>query len=211
MTTHQVFVTINGTDQVGLIATVSACLFDLGANLGDTSYTVLGAGFDFSAVCDMPAGVTLADIRAGLTRLQELQGARITVEPFELEAEQAENAQITHRLRGPARADCAAQRGFSPVRRECGAYDIRPPSVRRKWGLRLYHPFRGKHSGCPGRCLYGCGGQHGPAAFVDSIVGKEIGFTGPGCYWPAACAVSAAFSSAVFVRRASIRPSIPCC
>ena len=134
MTTHQVFVTINGTDQVGLIATVSACLFDLGANLGDTSYTVLGAGFDFSAVCDMPAGVTLADIRAGLTRLQELQGARITVEPFELEAEQAENAQITHRLRvtGGDRPGLIAR--LSEVFLQFDANVVRMTSVRRPSG-----------------------------------------------------------------------------
>ena len=127
----QVYVTISGQDRLGLISAVTACLFDLGATLGDTSYTVLGTGFDFSAVCDMPAGVTLAEIRTGLVRLEVLEGARITVEPFELEPSQAENARITHRLRvtGGDRPGLIAR--LSEVFQQFEANVVRMTSVRR--------------------------------------------------------------------------------
>ena len=131
---RQVFVTLSGVDQVGLISAVSATLFDLGANLADTSYTVLGTGYEFSAVCEVPETTSLAEVRAGLTALAELEGDRITVEPFELDALQAENARITHRIKvsGGDRPGLIAR--LSEVFLDYNANVVRMTSVRTPLG-----------------------------------------------------------------------------
>ena len=37
-------------DEPGLVSSVSGCLFDLGLNLGDTTFAVLGTGAEFTVV-----------------------------------------------------------------------------------------------------------------------------------------------------------------
>jgi glycine cleavage system transcriptional repressor len=90
------YVSMTGIDRVGLISAVTARLFDLGANLADTNFAVLGTGFEFHAVCDLPGDVSLADVAADLRALPPLEGAAVEVTPFVHAATQAENARITH-------------------------------------------------------------------------------------------------------------------
>ncbi len=93
---HLAYVTITGPDRVGLISAVTGTLFDLGANLADTNFAVLGTGFEFNAVCELPGNIENDEITRGLTALAELDGADITVEPFEFAGAAADNARITH-------------------------------------------------------------------------------------------------------------------
>jgi glycine cleavage system transcriptional repressor len=87
---------MTGQDRVGLISAVTARLFDLGANLADTNFAVLGTGFEFHAVCDLPGDVPLDDIARDLGSLAQLAGAEIAVTPFVHAPDPAENARITH-------------------------------------------------------------------------------------------------------------------
>lgn len=93
-----VLITITGPDQVGLIAAITGRVFELGGNLNDTSFAVLGTGFEFSAVCDIPSDVTIGQLEGSLTSLDSLSGATVRVETFDLGAAQADNARITHRV-----------------------------------------------------------------------------------------------------------------
>jgi glycine cleavage system transcriptional repressor len=93
-----IYISITAPDRVGLISAITARLFDLGANLADTSFAVLGTGCEFTAVCSMSNDTSPADIASDLGGLPELAAARIKVEPFDFEATQAPNAQITHRV-----------------------------------------------------------------------------------------------------------------
>ncbi len=95
---HLVLITITGPDQVGLIAAITGRLFEMGSNLNDTSFSVLGTGFEFSAVCDIPGDVTVEQIETSLKSLHGLRGATVRVDAFDLGAAQAENARITHRV-----------------------------------------------------------------------------------------------------------------
>lgn len=95
---YLVLITITGPDQVGLISAITGRLFEMGGNLNDTSFAVLGTGFEFSAVCDIPGEVIPEQIEASLKPLDGLSGATVRVEPFGLGGEQAENARITHRI-----------------------------------------------------------------------------------------------------------------
>ncbi|MEN3976654.1 ACT domain-containing protein [Emcibacter sp. SYSU 3D8] len=90
------YVSMTGPDRIGLISAVTARLFDLGANLADTNFAVLGTGFEFNAVCDVPADVGLEAIAADLRALPQLDGADVSVAPFTHAAVPAENARITH-------------------------------------------------------------------------------------------------------------------
>jgi len=83
-------------DRAGLIAAITGRLFDLGANLGDASFAVLGSGAEFSAICDVPPHVDEASLHKDLAALPELAEATITVKGFGLDAAHSPAARITH-------------------------------------------------------------------------------------------------------------------
>lgn len=89
-------ISIIGRDQVGVVSDVTGYLFDVGANLADSSYAVLGQGFEFSAVAAFGAGQAIEDISAGLSALPILTDARITVVPFDFATARGDSATITH-------------------------------------------------------------------------------------------------------------------
>lgn len=91
-----VLVSVFCPDRTGLVSAIAGHLFEIGANLGDTSFAVLGAGAEFSSVCDMPAHVSDAQLQADLAALPDLAGATVTVKPFGLEAQHGDSAKITH-------------------------------------------------------------------------------------------------------------------
>lgn len=94
--TENFLVSIVGKDQVGVVSEASGYLFDIGANIADSSYAVLGEGFEFTAVATFVAGPRMEEIFAGLAALETLQGARITVLPFDFETTRSESATISH-------------------------------------------------------------------------------------------------------------------
>lgn len=93
-----ILVTLFCPDRTGLIAALTGRLFDLGVNLGDSTFAVLGEGAEWSAICETPDDLTADEIHADLIALPETAGGRLTVEPFGLQATQGPNAEITHRL-----------------------------------------------------------------------------------------------------------------
>lgn len=84
------------SDNVGLVSAITGRLFDLGANLGDTTFSVLGTGAEFTAVCDVPDMVGAAEIKEQLQSLEFLEDADITVASFKLSSIQGPKANITH-------------------------------------------------------------------------------------------------------------------
>ena len=89
-------ISIIGRDQVGVISDVTGYLFDIGANLADSSYAVLGQGFEFSAVASFGVGQAIEDVTAGLSALPLLEDARISVVPFDFATARRDSATITH-------------------------------------------------------------------------------------------------------------------
>ena len=85
-------------DRVGLIAAVTGRLFDLGINLGDTTFAVLGEAAEFTSVCDLPDTVTVDEVKSELESIPELDGADVTVALFDLPAVHGQAGQITHRI-----------------------------------------------------------------------------------------------------------------
>lgn len=85
-------------DRVGLVSAITGQLFDLGVNLGDTTFAVLGGGAEFTAVCELTSDVSLEDLKKSLSSLDELEGAEITVSNFDLSPTHSESGHITHRI-----------------------------------------------------------------------------------------------------------------
>jgi glycine cleavage system transcriptional repressor len=89
-------ISIMGRDKVGVVSAVSGYLFEIGANLADSAFAVLGEGFEFSSVAEFGAGVDSGEIEAGLAQMEALAGARITVSRFPFELLRGESGHITH-------------------------------------------------------------------------------------------------------------------
>ncbi len=89
-------ISISGPDRRGLIAGVAAALYDLGLNLGDTSFAVLGTGFELNSVAELPAGVDIAGVRASLKALDHLGSCEIDVREFAYDATHDEAGLATH-------------------------------------------------------------------------------------------------------------------
>jgi len=91
-------ITIACPDRTGLIAEIAGCLFELGANLGDASFAVLGAAAEFVAVAELPAGLGMRAVEERLRGLAVLKGAEIEVKPFTLSPVHGPSGQVTHRI-----------------------------------------------------------------------------------------------------------------
>lgn len=93
-----VMISVSCPDRPGLVAAITGCLFDLGINLGDTSFAMLGAGAEFNSVCDLPPDTTAVELDQALRGLPELADARVHVRPFELDSSHGAMGRITHRI-----------------------------------------------------------------------------------------------------------------
>jgi glycine cleavage system transcriptional repressor len=95
---HLALVNIFCADATGLIAAVTGRLFDLGVNLGDTSFAVLGEAAELTAICELPDELGLATVERELRALPVLAAAALSVAPFAFRPTHAPSAKITHRI-----------------------------------------------------------------------------------------------------------------
>lgn len=93
-----VLISVFCPDRPGLVALITGRLFDLGANLGDSSFAMLGAGGKFTSICDLPPHTPLDEVEQELSAMPELAGAEISVRPFGLDSSHGEAGRITHRI-----------------------------------------------------------------------------------------------------------------
>jgi glycine cleavage system transcriptional repressor len=91
-------VSVLGPDRVGLVAAIAEHLFDVGVNLRDTTFAALGSGAEFVALCELPAGLTAAEIEAGLSALPELEEAEVRAVPYAFDPSPGPTGSVTHRI-----------------------------------------------------------------------------------------------------------------
>jgi glycine cleavage system transcriptional repressor len=96
--TSTAIVTVLGEDRPGLVAAITRCLWELGANLTDTSFSVLGAGADFSAVCELPTGLGVEEVAAALQGTTELAEVEISVRTYLYDSLHGPEGDVTHRI-----------------------------------------------------------------------------------------------------------------
>ena len=85
-------------DRPGLIASIAGRLFELGGNLGDTTFAVLGEAAEFATVVEMPPGFDPDELTYELRGEPTLRNARTDVTPFGLGAIQDPSGGVTHRI-----------------------------------------------------------------------------------------------------------------
>ncbi len=93
-----VLITVFCPDRTGLIAAITGRLFEIGVNLGDSSFSMLGSGAEFTSVCDVPDHFTPAELEAEMLSLPELANARLTIRPFDLDTAHGPSGRVTHRI-----------------------------------------------------------------------------------------------------------------
>ncbi|WP_417317825.1 glycine cleavage system protein R [Emcibacter sp.] len=93
---HTVLISIVSPDQVGLVAAVAGRLFDLGVNLADTSFAVLGKGCEFSCVAELPRGISSRFLQSELQSLDCLEHADCLVTDFRFPLDQDNSSEVTH-------------------------------------------------------------------------------------------------------------------
>src|SRR5688500_16808257 len=98
MANHTALVSILCEDRPGLIADVTGRLYDLGINLGDTTFAVLGGGAKLTLVAKLPSDVTIPDVEEELRAMPVLRGADLEVAPFVFRETHDQSAHITHRI-----------------------------------------------------------------------------------------------------------------
>ena len=125
---RDVRIAISCPDRTGLLSALAGRLFDLGADIGDTSFAVLGQTAEFAAVARLPDGLSQDDVAGALRGVEELSGADIDIDLVEDAATRAESGQVTHRveIRGTDRpglvarlTEAFADYGANIVRMDC--------------------------------------------------------------------------------------------
>ena len=91
-------VSILAQDRVGLVSEIADHLFEAGVNLGDTTFAVLGTGAEFTAVCELPSGLTLEALEQELVQLPSLASAQVRVVPYMFAPQPDETGKVTHRI-----------------------------------------------------------------------------------------------------------------
>ncbi len=140
---HTVLISIICPDRHGLIAAITGRLFDLGANLGDTTCAVLGGAAEFTSVCDLPGDVAAETLERELRALPLLAEAQLSVRPFVYQAAHTPTAKITHRIEITGRDSPGLIARISEVFVEFGANIVRlnseriPSSEGAKYVLRI--------------------------------------------------------------------------
>jgi glycine cleavage system transcriptional repressor len=92
-------ISVTGEDRLGLIAELTARIFDLGGDLGDTTFAVLGTAFEFSTVVEFPDQTVLDEIGQELKTLPLLSEASFDIQPFRYDTTHSDSGRITHRIR----------------------------------------------------------------------------------------------------------------
>ena len=94
---HDVRIAIFCPDRTGLLSALTGCLFDMGADIGDTSFSVLSGGAEFATIARLPDELSADDVQNGLAALPEIEGAEISVAAFSMDTP-AGTANVTHRV-----------------------------------------------------------------------------------------------------------------
>jgi glycine cleavage system transcriptional repressor len=98
MANQTALVSIMCEDRAGLIADVTGRLSELGNNLGDTTFAVLGTGAKLTLVAKLPADVALPDVEEDLRSMPVMEGAELSVVPFAYRETHEPSTHITHRI-----------------------------------------------------------------------------------------------------------------
>ncbi len=85
-------------DRAGLVADIAGRLFDLDANLSDTTFAVLGDMAEFTCIAEIPVEIATSTVERDLGTLDGIAEGRVTVATFDMQAVHDETGHVTHRI-----------------------------------------------------------------------------------------------------------------
>lgn len=85
-------------DRKGLVSALAARLFDLGINLGDTSFATFGEAAEFTGLMELPPDLRADALVSDLGRLAVLAGAEIEATPVAPGKPRPDAILLTHRI-----------------------------------------------------------------------------------------------------------------
>jgi len=91
-------ISIMGRDTTGVVSGVTGYLFEVGANLADSAFAVLGEAFEFSCVASFATDMDLAELEEGLKAVDAVAEARINISRFNYDLDRSESGEITHQI-----------------------------------------------------------------------------------------------------------------
>jgi glycine cleavage system transcriptional repressor len=86
------------SDRTGLISDITAELFNMGINLADTSFAVLGEGAEFTAVLEIPQSLSEEDVEQHIKHIKDLNQVEFILKPFGYSALRKETGTVTHHV-----------------------------------------------------------------------------------------------------------------
>jgi glycine cleavage system transcriptional repressor len=89
-------VSVTCPDQTGLIAAITGRLFDLGGDLGDTTFAVRATEAEFTSLVDIPDHLDAEAIRTELSSISEAEGAVIEITPFDRPTARGPKGSVSH-------------------------------------------------------------------------------------------------------------------
>ena len=99
MSTYKVLLSAFSTDRVGLISDITGSLFDMGINLEDTSFAVLGPGGGLTSILEVPEDISTDEIANRVASLPGFEKADIDVKRMSLPESETPPTDITHRIK----------------------------------------------------------------------------------------------------------------
>jgi glycine cleavage system transcriptional repressor len=99
MSRYKALLSVYSQDRVGLISQVTGHLFDRGANLGDTTFAILGKGGEFTSILEIPGDLSEQDLMDGLHSVSGLEDAKIDIKRFSIRNSETPPKEITHRIK----------------------------------------------------------------------------------------------------------------
>ena len=92
------FLSLKGPDRIGVVSAVTSTLFDAGCNLADTSYAVLGQGYEFTCIMEVPDSLSNDELNSRLSELEVLSDAELTLSSFPFSLERDSSSDISHSI-----------------------------------------------------------------------------------------------------------------
>ncbi len=123
--TERAVLSIVCVSQPGMLPAVARRLFELGCNLAHTTFAALAGTAEFTAVCELPPGLTREALVLDMQRLPEIAGGRVVVSAYEGPAEEKTARRITHRFEFSGRDRPGLILALTEAFGRCGAHVVR--------------------------------------------------------------------------------------
>ncbi len=96
--TKNTLISFLGPHHPGLIPKTTKALFELGGNLGEFTFAVLGEAAELTLIYEMPDRVNLTEVEDTLRATPEFAEGELKVVDFQMKTRRGPSSRVTHRI-----------------------------------------------------------------------------------------------------------------